>query len=52
MFQLDHAVIPANFFRREVKVDERRHLIFATDSQLDLLVQARRWYIDGTFKVQ
>jgi hypothetical protein len=26
-----------------------RHLIFATQKQLQLLKKARRWYIDGTF---
>ena len=32
-----------------MQVKERRHLIFATDKQLELLVNARRWYVDGTF---
>jgi hypothetical protein len=49
--QLDKAAMPPDFYRREVVVDGKRHLIFATDEQLDLLRQARRWYIDGTFQV-
>ena len=27
----------------------RRHLIFASDKQLELLQQSKTWYIDGTF---
>lgn len=50
-FELNKDAMPADFYRREVKVGDRRHLIFSSDSQIQLLKQARRWYIDGTFKV-
>jgi hypothetical protein len=39
------------FHRVTVPARERRHVIYATDCQLDLLQQAKTWYIDGTFKV-
>ena len=29
----------------------RRHLVFASDKQLELHQQSKTWYIDGTFKV-
>lgn len=39
------------FYRQTVESSGRRHLIFVTDKQLDLLSKAKTWYIDGTFKV-
>ena len=34
-----------------LQVDGERHIILATDAQLNLLAGAKRWYADGTFKV-
>lgn len=35
----------------DITVDGARHIIFATDRQLEILQQSKRWYVDGTFKV-
>ena len=43
--------IPEDFFRKDVRVMERCHLVFATKDQLDILSKAKRWYADATFKV-
>lgn len=51
IFQLDQDSLPPQFLRGDIHVDDKRHLIFASDQQLELLRQARRWYVDGTFKV-
>ena len=39
------------FLVDDISVGQQRHLLFATPLQLQLLVRADRWYIDGTFKV-
>ena len=39
------------FYRETVSSSERRHIIFATNTQLALLQKAKTWYIDATFKV-
>jgi hypothetical protein len=43
-------LMPTSFFKGEVVVGSKRHLIFMTDEQLALLKTAVRWYADGTFK--
>ena len=37
--------------RADIKVDGRRHLVFATDQMLNILCRAKTWYLDGTFKI-
>ncbi|VDI07679.1 Hypothetical predicted protein [Mytilus galloprovincialis] len=49
--QTNYDFLPENFFRKDVVVDSNRHLIFATDSQLDVLSSAKVWYMDATFKI-
>ena len=48
-FNLDH--IPSDFFLADISNNDRRHLLFATDRQLQLLANAKVWYVDGTFRV-
>ncbi len=40
-----------DFFIGDVRVDDARHLLFATPFQLDILKKSKRWFMDGTFKV-
>ena len=39
------------FLQEELRVNDERHIIFSTPTQLELLSCANMWYIDGTFKV-
>ncbi|XP_066268880.1 uncharacterized protein [Branchiostoma lanceolatum] len=53
-FQLDEHYIPEDFLRADIPVGvkrRRRHILLATQQQLDLLGQSNSWYMDGTFKV-
>ena len=54
-FDLCEEFIPEQFLRADVTVgknsDARRHIIFASNDQLQLLSQAKEWYVDATFKV-
>ena len=50
-FEIDGDYLPEGFTRGDICVSEKRHVIFASDKQLELLGQAKNWYIDGTFHV-
>ena len=50
-FDLSEDHIPEDFLKAYVKVDGRRHLVFATENMVTLLTRAKTWYVDGTFKV-
>ncbi|KAK2166290.1 hypothetical protein LSH36_40g13035 [Paralvinella palmiformis] len=50
-FDLDEGQLPTAYLRDDIRVDEARHLIFATDSQLSLLQKVKTWYVDTTFNV-
>ncbi|XP_069105150.1 uncharacterized protein [Argopecten irradians] len=40
-----------DFLIGDLRVDDQRHLIFATPQQLQILKHARRLFCDGTFKI-
>ena len=46
-----HALFLYFSFISVLQVDGERHIILATDAQLNLSAGAKRWYADGTFKV-
>ncbi|KAJ8037002.1 hypothetical protein HOLleu_17701 [Holothuria leucospilota] len=50
-FDIDERHIPTGFLRADIAVGENRHILFATDKQLNLLGKAKVWYVDATFKL-
>jgi len=50
-FDLCQEHIPDGFLKADLKEYGKRHIILATDQQLEHLSKAKSWYIDGTFKL-
>lgn len=50
-FEVDQRHIPDSFLQADVRVGDRRHLVFSTPGMISLLKQAKVWYMDATFKV-
>ena len=48
-FDIEEEHIQQDFIRADITVNQRRHLIFATQQQLDLLACAKTWYMHATF---
>ncbi|KAL3891532.1 hypothetical protein ACJMK2_003792, partial [Sinanodonta woodiana] len=51
-YELNEDFINAQeFLVTDIIIDGERHFLLATEYQLGLLREAKRWYMDGTFKV-
>ena len=51
-FQVEQDFLQCDdFLIGDIRVGDFRHFLFATEKQLSLLRAAKRWYMDGTFKV-
>ena len=51
LFQVNMYHIPGDFLQVDISCDGQRHLVLASDTQLNQLAHAKIWFIDGTFKV-
>jgi len=50
-FEIIESAIPYNFLLVDIEVQDRHHLIFASNRQIRLLRNARNWFVDATFRV-
>lgn len=48
-FEVNEDHIPVEFLKGDILKHGKRHQIFATEEQLQLLMKAKSWYIDQTF---
>ncbi|XP_068219805.1 uncharacterized protein [Palaemon carinicauda] len=51
-FELNEDFMPSAFMKRDLILGNERHLILATNHQIELMSQAKIWYIDGNPDVQ
>ena len=49
-FEVNEDHIPEEFLKGDILKHGKRHQIFATEEQLQLLMKAKSWYIDQTFQ--
>ena len=50
-FDIQKENIPDNFLIKDISISSERHLLFATQKQLEFLNQAKTWYVDATFEL-
>ena len=50
-FDLNLDAIPEDFVQADISVQGRRHFLLVTTFMLSLLLSAKNWFVDGTFKV-
>ena len=50
-FDIAEDFLPPGFFKKDVHVNGRCHILCATDKMIDILSKAKHWFIDAAFKV-
>ena len=50
-FEISEENIPTGFLKADICSRSKRHLVFAANQQLQQLVQAKNWYVDGSLKL-
>ena len=50
-FEINWDHVPDELEIIDITVGKRRHLLIYSEKQLELLGRAKRWFVDGTFKV-
>lgn len=50
-FDINMDMIGQDFLKGDIRVENNRHILLATDQQLQLLRTTQHWFVDGTFKL-
>ena len=50
-FVLAEDFLPEGFLHKDISADNNCHLLFATNKMIEILSQARNWFIDANFKI-
>ena len=50
-FDVDYQFLTMDFLQKDLIVDDQRYMFLSTYEQIDYLIDAFTWFVDGTFAI-